>query len=105
MAGRPSLRIGDHGKIRRVKLGNGTWVAICRYRDRDGVTRLVQRNGPPDEHDHYGKLAFDALKEALAVRRLAHRHGRDRCEHARFCSRQRTPVTPGGRRSRGADSG
>jgi integrase len=70
MAGRPSLRIGDHGKIRRVKLGNGTWVAICRYRDREGVTRLVQRNGPPDEHDHYGKLAFDALKQALAVRRL-----------------------------------
>ncbi len=68
--GRPSLRIGDHGKIRRVKLGNGTWVAVCRYHDRDGVTRLVLRNGPPDEHDHYGKLAFDAPKEALAVRRL-----------------------------------
>jgi integrase len=70
MAGRPSLRIGDHGKISRTKLGNGTWVAKCRYRDRDGVTRLVQRTGPPDEYDQYGKLAVDALRDALAVRPL-----------------------------------
>jgi hypothetical protein len=70
MAGRPSFRIGEHGKITRTKLGNGSWLARCRYRDRDGVTRIVQRVGPPDEHDQYGKLAVDALKEALAVRRL-----------------------------------
>jgi integrase len=70
MAGRPSLRIGDHGKITRTRLGNGTWLAKCRYRDRDGVTRIVQRVGPPDEYDQYGKLAADALKEALAERRL-----------------------------------
>jgi hypothetical protein len=70
MAGRPSLSIGDHGKIKRTKLGSGTWVAKCRYRDRDGVTRLVQRTGPPDERDQYGKLAFDVLKESLAERRL-----------------------------------
>jgi integrase len=70
VAGRPSLRIGEHGKITRVRLGNGTWLARCRYRDRDGVKRLVQRVGPPDEYDQYGKLAVDALKEALAERRL-----------------------------------
>jgi integrase len=70
MAGRPPLRIGEHGKITRVRLGNGTWLARCRYRDRDGVKRLVQRVGPPDEYDQYGKLAVDALKEALAERRL-----------------------------------
>ncbi|MDT5152636.1 MAG: hypothetical protein QOI01_4369 [Mycobacterium sp.] len=70
MAGRPSLRIGDHGKITRIRLGNGTWLAKCRYRDRDGVTRIVQRVGPPDDYDQYGKLAVDALKEALAERRL-----------------------------------
>jgi integrase len=70
VAGRPPLRIGEHGKITRVRLGNGTWLARCRYRDRDGVKRLVQRVGPPDEYDQYGKLAVDALKEALAERRL-----------------------------------
>jgi integrase len=68
MAGRPSLRIGEHGKITRTKLGNGTWLARCRYRDRDGVTRIVQRVGPPDEHDQYGKLASDALLESLIDR-------------------------------------
>ncbi len=69
MAGRPSLRIGQHGKITRRYLGNGLWLAQCRYRDSDGVTRRVQRLGPPDEHDKYGKLATDALNEALAERR------------------------------------
>ncbi len=40
MAGRPSLRIGEHGKITRTRIGNGSWLARCRYRDRDGVTRI-----------------------------------------------------------------
>jgi hypothetical protein len=70
VAGRPSLRIGEHGKITRTRVGNGSWLAKCRYRDRDGVTRIVQRVGPPDDYDQYGKLALDALKEALAERRL-----------------------------------
>lgn len=70
VAGRPSLRIGEHGKITRIRLGNGTWLAKCRYRDRDGVTRIVQRVGPPDEYDQYGQLAADALKQAIAERRL-----------------------------------
>jgi len=69
MAGRPPLRIGQHGKIRRVYLGGGVWMAECRYRDADGVTRKVQRLGPADEHDKYGKLAADALTEALQHRR------------------------------------
>ena len=69
MAGRPSLRIGQHGKIVREYLGGGVWLARCRYRDSDGVTRRVQRLGPPDEHDQHGKLAEDALIEALAERR------------------------------------
>jgi integrase len=38
----------------------------------DGVTRRVQRLGPPDEHDKHGKLAEDALMEALAERRPPH---------------------------------
>ncbi len=68
MAGRPSLRIGQHGKITRKYLGSGIWLAQCRFRDTDGVTRRIQRLGPPDEHDKYGKLAVDALVEAIADR-------------------------------------
>jgi integrase len=69
MAGRPSLRIGAHGKIVREYLGGGVWLARTRFRDADGVTRRVQRLGPPDEHDQHGKLAEDALIEALTERR------------------------------------
>lgn len=68
MAGRPPLRIGQHGKISRIHLGNGVWVARCRFRDTDGVTRLVERRGPADEYDKRGKQAEDALVEALAQR-------------------------------------
>jgi integrase len=69
MAGRPPLRIGQHGKISRKYLGDGVWEARCRIRDTDGVTRRVRRVGPPDEYDRHGKLAEDALMEALSQRR------------------------------------
>ena len=69
MAGRPPLRIGAHGNITRHYLGGGVWVARCRYRDSDGVTRKIERRGPADDHDKHGKLAEDALIEALAERR------------------------------------
>ncbi|MDH6245733.1 site-specific integrase [Mycobacterium sp. OTB74] len=71
MAGRPPLRIGQHGKVTRKQLGGGVWLARCRFRDQDGVTRIVERRGPADEADEYGKLAEDALVEALAQRRAA----------------------------------
>lgn len=67
--GRPPLRIGEHGRITRTYLGGGVWRAECRYRDSDGTTRKVRRVGPADEHDRKGKLAEDALIEALAERR------------------------------------
>lgn len=67
MAGRPPLRIGDHGKIKRIPIGNGVWKARCRFRDVDGVTRIVQRVGPPD--DQHGRNAEDALLAALRDRR------------------------------------
>jgi hypothetical protein len=67
MAGRPALRIGAHGRISRTQVADGVWLARTRYRDADGVTRLVERRGPAD--DQYGRLAEDALVEALKDRR------------------------------------
>ena len=49
--GRPPLRIGQHGKITRKYLGGGVWLARARFRDSDGVTRIVERRGPADEQD------------------------------------------------------
>lgn len=69
MAGRPSLRIGQYGKITRTNLGDGVWLARCKFRDSDGVVRRVERRGPADVQDQYGKLAEDALIEALTGRR------------------------------------
>lgn len=67
MAGRPPLRIGQHGKITRKNLGGGVWLARCRFRDADGVTRIVERRGPAE--DQYGKLAEDALIDVVVQRR------------------------------------
>jgi integrase len=47
------------------------WLARTRFRDSDGVTRIVERRGPADDHDAHGKLAEDALVEALLQRRAA----------------------------------
>ena len=69
MAGRPPLRIGQHGRITRKQLAGGAWLARCRYRDTDGVTRIVERRTPIDIEDKYGKAAEDALVEALGGRR------------------------------------
>lgn len=71
MAGRPPLRIGQHGKIARTYLGGRVWLARTRFRDPDGVTRIVERRGPSNEHDAHGKLAEDALIDALRLRRAA----------------------------------
>lgn len=67
MAGRPPLRIGQHGKITRIDQGGTVWIARCRYRDSDGVTRIVERRGPSG--DKHGKIAEDTLREALSARR------------------------------------
>lgn len=53
-------------KIQRVYKGGGVWVTRCRYRDTDGVSRIVQKLGPVDEYDQHGKLAEDALIAVLA---------------------------------------
>ena len=69
MAGRPPLRIGQHGKITRVPVASGVWVARCRYRDLDGVTRRLERMTPAGVEDEYGARAEDALRDAIAARR------------------------------------
>lgn len=71
MAGRPPLRIGQHGKVSRKYVGGGVWLARNRFRDTDGVTRIVERRGPADDRDQHGKLAEDALIEAIMQRRTA----------------------------------
>lgn len=67
MAGRPPLRIGQHGTIKRIEISKGVWVARCRYRDTDGVTRIVERRSPGV--DQHGKKAEDALLASLETRR------------------------------------
>ena len=41
---RPPLPLGHHGEI-NVAPKNGHWVARCRPRGRDGVTRKVEKHG------------------------------------------------------------
>ncbi|ART69135.1 site-specific integrase [Mycobacterium dioxanotrophicus] len=67
MAGRPPLRIGQHGKVKRIEVEPGVWIARCRYRDTDGVTRIVERKSP--RRDQHGKLAEDELVASLATRK------------------------------------
>lgn len=68
MAGRPPLRIGQHGNITRKQIRGGVWLARCRFRDQDGITRIVERRSPGDD-DKHGKAAEDALIESLKTRR------------------------------------
>lgn len=69
MPGRPPLRIGQHGKITRTPLSEQVWVARCRYRDRDGVTRRLERMTPSGVADEYGAKAEGALLDAIEARR------------------------------------
>jgi integrase len=69
MAGRPPLRIGQHGKITRTQVDPGVWLARCRFRDLDGVTRRVERMTPAGVVDEYGARAEEALRDSIAGRR------------------------------------
>lgn len=69
MAGRPPLRLGHHGKIRRIEVDKGIWIARCRYRDNDGVTRIVERQSPIPGKDQWGKQAEDELLDTLRTRK------------------------------------
>lgn len=69
MAGRPPLRIGTHGKITRKQVEPGIWLARCRFRDLDGVTRRMERMTPAGIADEYGARAEESLRDAIAARR------------------------------------
>jgi hypothetical protein len=45
--GRPSLRLGAHGKITRAYLGGGVWMARCRYPDSEGLPGGSSAAGRP----------------------------------------------------------
>lgn len=63
MTGRPPLPIGAHGNIKTREIGAKLFESRCRYRDADGVTRPVQRQGRSKS------AAENALKVALTERR------------------------------------
>jgi integrase len=66
--GRPPLPLGEAGNIKLTPQPDGGWQALCRYRDRDGVTRRVKAFGPSKPK------ATNALREKLKRRG---RHGSD----------------------------
>lgn len=67
--GRPALKLGQHGKIKRLQVSPGTWEARCYFRDLDGVTRRPQRSTPVGVFDRHGAAAEAELLAHLAERR------------------------------------
>jgi hypothetical protein len=59
---RPPLALGHHGSVKITREGS-QWVARCRVRDLDGVTRRVERWGPTRT------AAQRALQDELRQRR------------------------------------
>jgi hypothetical protein len=73
--GRPPLEIGQHGSVSFTR-EDGGWVARCRFRDLDGVTRRIERQGA-------SRTAADAaLREQL--RRRGGRHAQRLRPNSRF---------------------
>ena len=66
---RPPLPVGAHGRIKRTQLDDGRWMALCRVRDPDGVTRRIYRYTPEGVPDRTGAVAERALMSALTERR------------------------------------
>lgn len=64
--GRPSLQVGQHGKITRTQISPGIWDASCYFRGPDGRRRLARKRTPRGESDRYGAAAEKALLGHLA---------------------------------------
>lgn len=71
MAYRPSLRIGEHGRVNRRELKPGVWQADCRWRGPDGRTIRVVKQTPTGAADPRGRAAEDALLAELDRRAAA----------------------------------
>lgn len=65
---RPPLLIGTWGNIKRRQIEPGRWLAECRVRDADGVTRHARRTTPPGVTDKTGAAAERELTKHLAAR-------------------------------------
>lgn len=65
---RPPLLIGTWGNIKRRQIEPGRWLAECRVRDADGVTRHARRTTPPGVTDKTGAAAERELTKHLATR-------------------------------------
>jgi integrase len=63
--GRPPLKIGQHGKIRREQLGPNNWTAHCYYKGLDGKRKQAERSTPVGVKDRHGLAAVAALEEHL----------------------------------------
>lgn len=59
---RPPLALGTPGTIQVVQDGPGAWVARCRFRDHDGVTRRLRKHGSSKT------AARDALHDVIRER-------------------------------------
>ncbi len=64
---RPPLPIGTPGSITVVQEGPGQWIARCRFRDPDGVTRRLRKHGSSKS------AARNALHETISDRQRAGR--------------------------------
>lgn len=62
---RPALPLGTPGSITVSAAGPGQWVASCRYRDHDGVTRQMRKHGATRT------AARSALHDAIRDRQAA----------------------------------
>ncbi len=62
---RPPLPLGTPGSITVSDAGPGQWVASCRYRDHDGVTRQMRKHGATKT------AARSALHDAIRDRQSA----------------------------------
>jgi integrase len=67
--GRPPLRLGQHGKIKRTQIGTGTWEARAYFRDIDGLIHRPRRSTPVGVFDRHGAAAEAELLAHLADRR------------------------------------
>ena len=61
---RQALPLGTWGKIRRIETGPGSPKAVARFRDYDGVTRLVEHGGktPADAENRLKKALIERAK-------------------------------------------